>query len=328
MAGEKPVLVVGATGYLGGQVVDQLLTHGKPVRALVRDASDPSKLQAKGVEIARGDMLDVGSLIQAMTGVDAVISTAAGYTRNDKNAEAIDTFGNNNLAVAANHAGVRRFVLISILTSDQTPQVPHFWHKKLAEDKLQELGVPFVALRPGAFFDQIVGMRGDPFQKGRIMWFGRKDVPLTFVLTSDLAQYLAAAVDADTADGERIDIGWTRPVSMLEAAKMLSRHIGKTPGLSETKRTAPATRTPDAGGAGSADADSADIKVTSIPTPVLQFAGKVTSRFAPLVGDMASMSAWFETGRYVAHTARQAEVFGPVPTPEEAIARFAAKYGR
>ncbi|MFJ4026639.1 SDR family oxidoreductase [Paenarthrobacter sp. NPDC089989] len=299
MAGDKPVLVVGATGYLGGQVVDQLLTRGKPVRALVRETSDPSKLQAKGVEIACGDMLDVGSLIQAMTGVDAVISTAAGYTRNDKNAEAIDTFGNNNLAVAANHAGVRRFVLISILTSDQTPQVPHFWHKKLAEDKLQELGVPFVALRPGAFFDQIAGMRGDPFQKGRIMWFGRKDVPLTFVLTSDLAQYLAAAVDADIASGERIDIGWTRPVSMLEAAGLLSR-----------------------------GAEGVDIKVTSIPTPVLQFAGKVTSRFAPLVGDMASMSAWFETGRYVAHTSRQAEVFGPVPTPEEAIARFAARYGR
>ncbi|MFJ4169759.1 SDR family oxidoreductase [Paenarthrobacter sp. NPDC089714] len=317
MAGEKPVLVVGATGYLGGQVVDQLLTHGKPVRALVRDASDPSKLQAKGVEIARGDMLDVGSLIQAMTGVDAVISTAAGYTRNDKNAEAIDTFGNNNLAVAANHAGVRRFVLISILTSDQTPQVPHFWHKKLAEDKLQELGVPFVALRPGAFFDQIVGMRGDPFQKGRIMWFGRKDVPLTFVLTSDLAQYLAAAVDADTADGERIDIGWARPVSMLEAAKMLSRHTAKSPDNSATSPDGTAK-----------EPGTRDIKVASIPTPILQFAGKVTSRFAPLVGDMASMSAWFETGRYVAQTERQAEVFGTVPTPEEAIARFAAKYGR
>ncbi|MFI2564880.1 SDR family oxidoreductase [Paenarthrobacter sp. NPDC018779] len=326
MAGEKPVLVVGATGYLGSQVVDQLLERGKPVRALVRDTSDPSKLQAKGVEIARGDMLDVGSLIRAMTGVDAVISTAAGYTRNDKNAEAIDTFGNNNLAVAANHAGIRRFVLISILTSDQTPQVPHFWHKKLAEDKLEELGVPFVALRPGAFFDQIAGMRGDPFQKGRIMWFGRKDVPLTFVLASDLAQYLAAAVDADIASGERVDIGWTRPVSMLEAAGLLSRHTGKTPGIPETRRTAPGT--PDAGGRVTKEADAVDIKVTSIPTPVLQFAGKVTSRFAPLVGDMASMSAWFETGRYVAHTSRQAEVFGTVPTPEEAIARFAARYGR
>lgn len=306
MAGEKPVLVVGATGYLGGQVVDELLKRGKRVRALVRPKSDASKLAAKGVEVVRGDMLDAGSLADAMTGVDAVVSTAAGYTRNDRNADAIDTFGNSNLAVAAKQAGIRRFVLISILTSDQTPQVPHFWHKKLAEDKLEQLGVPFVALRPGAFFDQIAGMRGDPFQKGRIMWFGSKETPLTFVLTADLAAYLAAAVDADIRDGERIDIGWTRPVSMLEAASLLSRHREGRDGSDDGRK---------------------DISVMSIPTPVLQFAGKATSRFAPLVADMASMSAWFETGKYVADTARQEEVFGAVPTPEEAIARFAAKYG-
>lgn len=306
MAGEKPVLVVGATGYLGGQVVDELLKRGKRVRALVRPKSDASKLAAKGVEVVRGDMLDAGSLTDAMAGVDAVVSTAAGYTRNDRNADAIDTFGNSNLAVAAKQAGVRRFVLISILTSDQTPQVPHFWHKKLAEDKLEQLGVPFVALRPGAFFDQIAGMRGDPFQKGRIMWFGSKETPLTFVLTADLAAYLAAAVDADIRDGERIDIGWTRPVSMLEAASLLSRHRELRNGSNDGGK---------------------EISVMSIPTPVLQFAGKATSRFAPLVADMASMSAWFETGKYVADTGRQEEVFGAVPTPEEAIARFAAKYG-
>ncbi|MFJ4210559.1 SDR family oxidoreductase [Paenarthrobacter sp. NPDC089675] len=306
MAGEKPVLVVGATGYLGGQVVAELLKRGKRVRALVRPKSDASNLAAKGVEVVRGDMLDAGSLTDAMAGVDAVVSTAAGYTRNDRNADAIDTFGNSNLAVAAKQAGVRRFVLISILTSDQTPQVPHFWHKKLAEDKLEQLGVPFVALRPGAFFDQIAGMRGDPFQKGRIMWFGSKETPLTFVLTADLAAYLAAAVDADIRDGERIDIGWTRPVSMLEAASLLSRHRELRNGSNDGGK---------------------DISVMSIPTPVLQVAGKATSRFAPLVADMASMSAWFETGKYVADTGRQEEVFGAVPTPEDAIARFAAKYG-
>lgn len=297
MPAEKPVLVVGATGYLGGQVVDALLGRGKKVRALVRSKSNAGKLEAKGVEIARGDMLDVASLISAMNGVAGVISTAAGYTRNDKNADAIDTFGNSNLAVAANHVGVPRFVLISILTSDLTPQVPHFWHKKLAEDKLEELGVPFVALRPGAFFDQVAGMGGDPLEKGRVMWLGSKTTPLTFVLTSDLAGYLADAVDADVADGERIDIGWTRPVSMVEAAELLSKHGEK------------------------------EIKVMAVPMRVLRGISKIAGRFVPLMSDMASMGAWFETGRYVANTSRQEEVFGPPPTPEDAIARFAAHYG-
>ncbi|MEU9213915.1 NmrA family NAD(P)-binding protein [Streptomyces sp. NPDC048415] len=58
-----PVLVVGATGSLGSKVVDELLGRGKNVRALVRPASDASRLESRGVEIARGDMLNVDSLV-------------------------------------------------------------------------------------------------------------------------------------------------------------------------------------------------------------------------------------------------------------------------
>jgi nucleoside-diphosphate-sugar epimerase len=118
-----PVLVVGATGSLGGQVVDELLERGKKVRALVRPTTNASTLESRGVEIARGDMLDLDSLVAAMTGADAAITTAAGYTRGSKNADAIDTVGNANLAEAAHRTGIRRFVLTSILTCDQTPDV-------------------------------------------------------------------------------------------------------------------------------------------------------------------------------------------------------------
>src|SRR5919106_1271929 len=163
MADAGPVLVVGGTGFLGSQVVTELLARGKPVRALVRPASDAKNLERAGVEIARGDMMDPASLLRAMDGADAVVSTAAGYTRHSKgDTDEIDKAGNRNLADAASQAGVRRFVLTSILTCDQTPQVLHFWHKKLAEDRLEELGVPFVSLRPGAFLDMITRL-GDPF---------------------------------------------------------------------------------------------------------------------------------------------------------------------
>jgi uncharacterized protein YbjT (DUF2867 family) len=139
-----PVLVVGATGFLGGQVVDALLARGKQVRAaLVRPSSDASRLEAKGVEIVRGDMMDPESLVRTMPGADALVTTAAGYTRHSKgDGPDIDVVGNRNLAEAAADVGLRRFVFTSILTCDQTPNVPHFWHKKLAEDRLEELAVP------------------------------------------------------------------------------------------------------------------------------------------------------------------------------------------
>src|SRR5918993_2075091 len=228
MANDGPVVVVGGTGMLGGQVVTELISRGRRVRALVRPGSDASRLEQAGAEIARGDMMDPPSLRQAMDGADAVVSTAAGYTRHSKgDTDEIDTVGNANLAQAARQAEVRRFVLTSILTCDQTPNVPHFWHKKVAEDRLEQQGVPFVALRPGAFLDMITQMGGDPFAKRRLMWFGSATIPLTFVLTADLAGYLADVMDVPGVDGERIDIGWDRPVSMQEIARISGRLLGR-----------------------------------------------------------------------------------------------------
>jgi uncharacterized protein YbjT (DUF2867 family) len=298
MTSDRPVLVVGGTGMLGEQVVAELLSRGKRVRALVRPTSDATRLERTGVEIARGDMMDPASLLDAMDSADAVVSTAAGYTRHSKgDTNEIDTIGNRNLADAASRVGVRRFVLTSILTCDQTPQVPHFWHKKLAEDRLEELGVPFVALRPGAFLDMIVRMGGDPFAKRRLMWFGSPKIPLTFVLTQDLAGYLAEAVDAPGVDGQRIDIGWDRPVSMQDIAQISGQLLTQ------------------------------QIRVRTIPAGVINAAGAVVGRFSSTVNDMAAMMRWFQTGRYVADPSRQREVFGQLPTPEEAIARLLGSLG-
>jgi uncharacterized protein YbjT (DUF2867 family) len=298
MSDDGPVLVVGGTGMLGGQVVTALLSRGKRVRALVRPASNAARLERPEVEIVRGDMMDPASLVPAMEGADAVVTTAAGYTRHSKGDTAeIDIVGNSNLVDAARRTGVRRFVLTSILTCDQTPQVPHFWHKKLAEDRLEAAGVPFVALRPGAFLDMMTRMGGDPIAKGRLIWFGSPAIPLTFVLSRDVAGYLADAVDAPGVEGERIDIGWDRPVSLREIAAISARLLGR------------------------------DIRVRTIPAGVITAAATTVARFSPMVRDMSAMLRWFQTGRYVADPTRQRQVFGEVPTAEAAIASFARSLG-
>lgn len=287
MTDSGEVLVVGGTGMLGSQVVSGLLARGKRVRALVRAGSDATRLEALGATIARGDMMEPESLLRAMDGVDAVITSAAGYTRHrEGDSPVIDTVGNINLVDAASRAGIRRFVLTSILTCDQTPDVPHFWHKKLTEDRLEELGVPFVALRPGAFLDQITRF-GDPFSEGRIMWFGSSSVPLTFVLTADLAGYLAAAVDATGVEGQRIDIGWDQPVSMQEIADISAELLGR--------------------------------QVQLVLNPI--------NPINPMAKDFGAMMDWFQSGHYVADTSRQREVFGPPPTAKDAVARLITSLG-
>jgi uncharacterized protein YbjT (DUF2867 family) len=223
---EDPVLLVGGTGDLGGRALRALLARGKTVRALVRPGSDISQLPRERVEVVRGDMLEPSTLAPAMQGVSAVVSTAIGYShRRETDSLRTDTEGNRNLVDAAKKAGVPRFVFQSILTCDQARDVPHFWAKKETEDYLQKEGVPFVALRPGAFL-------GGPWMKaslehGQVMAMTPAGIRITYISSDDVARCLALAVDEPRALGQRIDLGCDRALSGPELKELLEKLLGK-----------------------------------------------------------------------------------------------------
>ncbi|HYL71460.1 MAG TPA: NAD(P)H-binding protein, partial [Candidatus Dormibacteraeota bacterium] len=252
-------------------------------------------LSSRGVELANGNLLEAETLRAACDGVDAIVSTAAGYTRHTPG-DTIETdhVGNRNLADAAADAGVRRLVFTSILNCHLAPNVPHFWAKKLAEDYFEQHGVPFVSLRPGAFVD-FFGLSGgnDGFAAGRITAMGDVDAPYTRVYTPDLAGNLAAAVDADTAPGERIDIGWDRALTTRELVALAGDILGRTLVLSAI--------------------DPAQMRAPDMPEEAMR--------------DFVAMFEFFRSGQYVADTRRQQEVFGSVPTAEDAMRRRLAALG-
>ena len=143
-----------------------------------------------------------------------------------------------------------------------------------------------MSLRPGAFLDQITRM-GGPVRQAATDVVRLPTMPLTYVLTADLAGYLADAVDAPDVDGQRIDIGWDRPVSMQEIAQIRA-----------------AARPADRGAHHSGRPD--------------QRAAAVVGPFSPMVKDMGAMVRWFQTGRYMADTTasvRYSVRFPPPRTP-------------
>ena len=72
-------LVTGGTGFIGGHVVQTLLSQGVDVRVLVRPRSDISTFRELSVEVKRGDLTDPASLREAVHGVDIVFHIAADY---------------------------------------------------------------------------------------------------------------------------------------------------------------------------------------------------------------------------------------------------------
>ena len=137
------ILVTGATGRVGRQVVEQLVKRGADVRALVRD---PAKANfPAGVDVVQGDLLDVDALRGAFTGVSTLFLL---------NAVAADEFTQALIALnLAREAGVERVVYLSVIHSDRFVNVPHFAVKFGAERMIEQMGFSATILRPAYFID-------------------------------------------------------------------------------------------------------------------------------------------------------------------------------
>ncbi|MCZ0986082.1 NAD(P)H-binding protein [Streptomyces diastatochromogenes] len=149
------ILVTGATGTIGSDVVRQLAARGEKVRALTRD---PAKARVPaGVEVVRGDYLDHGSLAGAMAGV-----TAAFLLRPPARRRARPGAGRGGAG-----RGVRRLVKLSAIgTGDPEVGPAGVWHVE-GERAVRESGTEWTVLRPSSFASNTLSWvrevgRGEP----------------------------------------------------------------------------------------------------------------------------------------------------------------------
>ena len=166
------ILVTGATGFLGHNLIPLLVGHGRRVRAFVRSASDYGFLRECDVELAFGDVRNADAVYAAMTDCAAVIHAAGKFRFWGEPGEFASTNveGTRNVLEAARCAGVRRFVHIStiavvgnpkpgMLITEDTSCHPadDYQRSKLRGEQLAlayyaENGLPVIVLRPGAFY--------------------------------------------------------------------------------------------------------------------------------------------------------------------------------
>jgi len=167
-----PILVTGATGFLGHSLCPYLIEHGYRLRALVRPSADWHFLRDMGVELAWGDVRDAGAVRAACAGCCAVVHAAARFrfwgARQDF--FSINVEGTRNMLEAALQSRVERFVYISTIAvigkprgraiiDEDYPPLPQddYQASKLEAERLalsyhREHGLHVIVLRPGAFY--------------------------------------------------------------------------------------------------------------------------------------------------------------------------------
>ena len=223
------ILVVGATGHLGGAVTRMLLAQGQPVRILVRPQSDYQPLAEAGAQVVLGDLKQPGSLDAACQGADTVITTANSAARGGEDTvQTVDLEGNHHLIDAALAAGMNQFIFVSVLTADANSPIPFIQAKGKTEDTLRASGLPYTILAPNGYMEVMVaGVVGMPAMMGQpvtIVGGGRRKH--SFISVGDVAAFILAAIDNPAAINQKLLLGGPQPLSFRDAVAIYERALG------------------------------------------------------------------------------------------------------
>ncbi|MFN8466584.1 MAG: NAD(P)-dependent oxidoreductase [Caldilineaceae bacterium] len=209
------ILVVGATGVLGRQVVPRLLERGHAVRAVVRRAEQGPALVTAGAEAVQGDILDRDSLMAAAAGCQAAIHIATAiprgpggdWSRNDR----IRREGTANLLAAAVSNGVRRYVQQSIvmlygdtgsaIVDESAPLQPRTVIQSAVdmETLVRQSALEWCILRGALFYGAGAGLEDEWRQaarRGELIIPGDGSDRISLIHVVDMARAVIAAVES------------------------------------------------------------------------------------------------------------------------------------
>jgi len=226
------VLVAGATGALGREIVRRLRGRGHTVRALVRSTSAPervARLQQMGATIVQGDLKDRASLIAACRGAEAVVSTVSATltAQAGDSFAATDRAGTMQLIDEALVAGARHFVFVSFDTS-LFPESPLTTAKREVEDHLKKSGLTYSILHPSLFMESWLGpmLFGDP-ATATAKVYGEGNQRLRYVAVSDVAELAVQALTTPAARDATIPFGGPEELSQRDAVQIFEKVYGK-----------------------------------------------------------------------------------------------------
>jgi uncharacterized protein YbjT (DUF2867 family) len=226
------VLVVGATGLLGGEICEKLVGRGHAVRALVRPTSSPDRvrrLQSLGVELAMGDLKEPGSLDGACQAEEAVVTTAIafGSTQSGDSLETVDRNGQKNLVDAARRERVRRFVFTSF-SGNVEERSQYRTEKRAVEGHLKQSGLEYTILRPSFFMETWLDPAANiNVASGTAQIYGAGDQKISWISRHNVADFAVLAVELPAARNRVLELGGPEPLSPLEVVQIFEAQTGK-----------------------------------------------------------------------------------------------------
>jgi uncharacterized protein YbjT (DUF2867 family) len=217
------ILVTGATGTVGSEVVKQLSSAGQKVRAAVHSttrASSNDKL--KEAELVEVDYNRPETLVAAFKDADKLFL----LTPASPKAAALTS----NLVTEAKNVGIRHIVKQSIIGADVEVDVAHLRLHHQAEKIIEESGIPFTFLRPNDFMQNFVNLYSPTIKSNNAFYLPAENAKISFVDVRDIAAVAVKALTDDGNDrysGKAYTITGPEALSYYQAAEILSNATAK-----------------------------------------------------------------------------------------------------
>ncbi|MCB9453625.1 MAG: NAD(P)H-binding protein [Anaerolineaceae bacterium] len=226
------ILVTGATGFVGRQLVAQLMAEGRAVRCLLPDYRLKNLPWEKLPEIVVGSLLDEETLFQATTGVHVIIHLeSAQWWGRPRDLERVELGGLRGLITAARAARVGRIITLSHLGASSSSAYALLRYKGLVEDQVRASGLAYTVIRSGILFGEedafinhiAMTMRVTPLV---FLMPGRGEVVLHPLSVQDVVTATITSLDAvDTVDTV-LEIGGAEYITLEDLIHTVMRVTG------------------------------------------------------------------------------------------------------
>ena len=214
------LLIVGATGTLGRQIVRRALDEGHEVTCLVRTPRAATFLREWGASLVKADLRDPETLKLAMEGNSVVIDASTVRATDTIGIREVDWDGKVALIKAAKTAGIQRFIFFSILGSENYPKVPLMDIKQCTELFLKESGLNYTILRPCGFFQGLVAQYAIPILENQPVWVMNEATSTAYMDTQDIAKFAVNALSHPETENKTFDLAGPKSWSPDQIVKL------------------------------------------------------------------------------------------------------------